>query len=169
MTGSFMKFVTAAVIIIGLALGVWQINNYWGTFNKHKHHSSDEDAVQIVADDQLPGMPESLEPSLAAARQRGADGLREFLTAYGNTISDPRRASIELDYTILVALRSPSEARRYFAKVKGRVDSSSPVYNRLKQLEKTYPDWSGECIPHVIRERGRSPDFPLASRRRIDH
>ncbi|HEY3855942.1 MAG TPA: hypothetical protein VGO67_16250 [Verrucomicrobiae bacterium] len=140
MTGSFMKFVTAAVVIIGLALGVWQINNYWGTFNKHKHHSSDEDAVQIVADDQLPGMPESLDPALGTARQRGVAGLKEFLTAYGNTISDPRRASIELDYAELLAVRSSTDARRYFMKVKGRIDSSSPVYARLKQLEKTYPD-----------------------------
>jgi hypothetical protein len=139
MTGSFMKFVTAVVIIAGLAIGVWQINNYWGTF-KHKDRASAQEVAPEIPDDQLPGMSDTLEPSLAAARQRGADGLREFLTAYGNTISDPRRASIELDYTILVALRNPSEARRYFAKVKGRVDSSSPVYSRLKELEKTYTD-----------------------------
>jgi hypothetical protein len=139
MTGSFMKFVTAVVVIVGLALGVWQINNYWGTFKPH-HHSTEAEVTPEIPDDQLPGMPDTLESSLTAARQRGAAGLKEFLTAYGNTISDPRRASIELDYAELLAVHSSTDARRYFMKVKGRVDSSSPVYGRLKQLEKTYPD-----------------------------
>jgi hypothetical protein len=85
-------------------------------------------------------MPPSLQPSLDAARQRGASGLKGFLTTYGNTINDPRRASIELDYAVLAAPSNPSEARRVFAKVKGRLQSNSPVYNRMKQLEKTYED-----------------------------
>ncbi len=65
-------------------------------------------------------MPPSLQPALDAARQRGAAGLRDFLTTYGNTINDPRRASIELDYVVLLAPSNPTEARRIFAKVKGR-------------------------------------------------
>ena len=134
-----MKFVIAVVIILGLALGAMQLNDYWGTF-KHKDTSSARERPPEIPDDQLAGMPPSLQPALDAARQRGASGLRDFLTTYGNTISDPRRAAIELDYVVLVAPSNPSEARRVFAKVKGRLQSNSPVYDRLKQLEKTYED-----------------------------
>ena len=134
-----MKFLIALLVIVGLGLGAWQINNYWGNF-KSKDTSSVPQPPPEIPDDQLSGMPPSLQPSLDAARLRGAPGLRDFLTAYGNTINDPRRASIELDYTVLVAPSNPSEARRVFAKVKGRLQSNSPVYNRMKQLEKTYED-----------------------------
>jgi hypothetical protein len=137
MTGGFMKFVTAVVVIVGLTLGAWQLNDYWGSF-KHKHHSSAQELPPDLPEDQLAGMPSSLQSALNNARERGAIGLREFLTAYGNTISDPRRASIELDYAVLVATSDPSAARRAYAKVKGRIDSGSPVFNRMKQLEKTY-------------------------------
>jgi hypothetical protein len=132
-----MKFVIALVIIVGLSLGVWQINNYYKTFQPKTAASANQPPPEIPYD-QLPGMPVSLEPTLNAARLRGAPGLKDFLTAYGNTINDPRRASIELDYVVLVASSNPTEARRVYAKVKGRLTSASPVYERLKQLEKTY-------------------------------
>jgi hypothetical protein len=131
-----MKFLIALVIIFGLALGAWQLNNYWGNF-KSTPTAAPQTQAQ-VPDDQLPGMPASLQPALDAARQRGAPGLKDFLTTYGNSISDPRRAAIELDYVVLVAPSSATEARRVFAKVKGRLQSDSPVYSRMKQLEKTY-------------------------------
>jgi hypothetical protein len=67
-------------------------------------------------------------------------GLKDFLSTYGNTVNDPRLAAIELDYAVLVAPSNPSEARRVFAKVKGRLQENSPVYDRMKRLEKTYED-----------------------------
>jgi hypothetical protein len=134
-----MKFLIALVIIVGLGLGVWQLNNYWKTFQP-KDSSSAGQAAPEIPEDQLPGMPASLQPALDAARQRGAVGIKDFLITYGNSISDPRRASIELDYVVLEALNNPADSRRMFAKVKGRVQANSPVYNRMEQLEKTYTD-----------------------------
>jgi hypothetical protein len=130
-----MKFLIALVIIVGLALGAWQLKDYWGNF---KDKQAAPTAQADIPDDQLPGMPPSLQSVLDTARQRGAPGLRDFLDTYGNTVSDPRRAAIELDYAVLLAPSSPGEARRAFAKVKGRLQPDSPVYNRMKQLEKTY-------------------------------
>ncbi len=75
---------------------------------------------------------------MQAAEQHGAAGLREFLAAHGGQIKDPRLAWIELDYVVLAGESNPGEARRVFAKVRARLDSTSPVYSRLKQLEKTY-------------------------------
>ena len=132
-----MKYVIGLVIIIGLAMGAWQLNQYWGTF-KEKEPASAAPAPPDVSGEHLPGMLPRLQPVLEAAQKRGAPGLHDFLTMYGNTISDPRRAWIELDYVVLLAQSSPGEARREFAKVKSRVPPGSPVYNRVKQLEKTY-------------------------------
>ena len=48
------------------------------------------------------------------------------------------RASIELDYVVLLAQSNPEAARKAFAKVKSRITSGSPLYTRVKDLEKTY-------------------------------
>ena len=79
-----------------------------------------------------------LENTLAKAQQSGAAGLREWLNQYRRYVADPRLAWIELDYCVLVARENPTEARRIFAEVKARVAPTSPVYPRIKQLEKTY-------------------------------
>jgi hypothetical protein len=132
-----MKFVIAAVIIIGLSLGAYQLYQYWGTYNKPDTPAAQPTPPEISGD-QLPGLPASLEPALQNAEQHGATTLRDFLRANANALQDPRRAWIELDYVVLVGASNPAEARLVFSKVKARLDPSSPVYNRMKQLEKTY-------------------------------
>ena len=132
-----MKFLVGLIIVVGLAIGAWQLYEYWGQF-KEKEPVAAAPAPPDVSGDQLPGMLPKLQPVLEIAQRRGAAGLHDFLTMYGNTINDPRRAWIELDYVVLLAQSSPGEARQEFAKVKSRVQPGSPVYNRVKQLEKTY-------------------------------
>jgi hypothetical protein len=51
---------------------------------------------------------------------------------------NPSKAWIELDYCTLIAREDPAEARRLFAAVKERTPASSPVWDRVKKLEKTY-------------------------------
>ena len=134
-----MKFIIAAIIIIGLSVGGWNLYQYWGHF-KGKDDTTETVRPTIIEVDsaQLKGMPPSLEPMLDAAKKRGAVGLHDFLTTYGKSIADPKLASIELDYVVLVAQSSPGDARAMFAKVKKRVPNNSPVYNRVKQLQNTY-------------------------------
>jgi hypothetical protein len=86
----------------------------------------------------LPGLPPNLEVRLQAAHKEGAEGLRRFLAQYRYAVTDPRLASIELDYVVLVNLQDPAEAKRVFKSVQQRTLPSSPVYGRVKQLEKTY-------------------------------
>ncbi len=86
----------------------------------------------------LEGMPLNLEPALAAAQKQGAVGLRTFLGNYGRSIRDPRLADIELDYVVLLSRQDPVEAKRVFEAVKVRTLTSSPVYGRIKKLEKTF-------------------------------
>jgi hypothetical protein len=133
-----MRFLVGLIIVIGLALGAWQLHEYWGNFKEKEPAPAAAPPPADVSGDQLPGLPPKLQPLLEIARNRGATGLRDFLARYGKNIDDPRRAWIELDYVVLLAQSSPGEARREFAKVKSRIQSDSPVYNRVKQLEKTY-------------------------------
>ena len=53
-------------------------------------------------------------------------------------MSDPRLAAIELDYIVLISSTNPQESRRLFSLVKQRTPTNSPVYPRVKRLEKTY-------------------------------
>ena len=86
----------------------------------------------------LPGMPPGLEPGLEAAHREGAEGLKRFLDRYYYSIKDPRLAAIELDYAVLLSLKKPEEARSVFQSVQQRILPSSPVYERVKSLEKTF-------------------------------
>ena len=137
---TFAKLLLTVVIVVGLVMGAYQIWDYWGKF-KPKDSSSDQSApaaAPVVSDTSLPGMPPKLEPYLEGARQRGADGLHDFLLTYGKTIADPRLGNIELDYVVLVARNNPTEARKVFSRVKSRTSPTSPIYPRIQLLEKTY-------------------------------
>jgi hypothetical protein len=133
-----MKFVITVIIIVGLSLGAWQIYQYWGTFKEREQPLSASGPAPISTGLELPGMQPRLQSTLDAATQRGANGLRDFLATNRKTITDPRLAWIELDYVVLVAQSNPAEARKVFAQVKSRIGTDSPVYSRVKQLEKTY-------------------------------
>jgi hypothetical protein len=134
-----MKALIAIVVIIAAIMGGWQVYSTWvDVKEKEKEKHKAEVVAAPVTGSQLPGMVPQLEPFLEAAQRQGASGLRQFLTKYGKTIADPRLASIELDYVVLVANDDPAEARKTFARVKQRISRESPVYARMKQLEKTY-------------------------------
>ena len=133
-----MTKLIAVLIIVGVLYGGYALFVYWEKVKNEEETKQKQDAAALVAGDQLPGMPYQLEQSLQDARKRGAAGLRAWLKANGQSVEDPRKAWIELDYCVAVAREDPAEARRVFASVKERIGPASPVYPRLKQLEKTY-------------------------------
>lgn len=91
-----------------------------------------------VPGENLPGLPPSLEAGLAQAKSAGAQELKFWLMHHRKDVDDPRLADIELDYVVLVARENIVEARKVFARVSKRIDSSSPVYPRMKELQKTF-------------------------------
>lgn len=125
------------LIIVALVLfGASKFKNYWQSV-KAKQEQGDNparDAGSAV----LPGLPSTLETSLQAAQKQGAAGLRPWLKQYRSYLQDPRLAQIELDYVVMVASSDPAEAKRVFDGVKSRVQPGSPMYDRVKKLEKTY-------------------------------
>ena len=132
------KFLITALVILGLSMGGYQIYQFWGKYRGSDTSSQAAPPPPEVNGDSLAGMPQDLEPTYQASRQRGVTGLHDFLTEYGNRLSDPRLGWIQLDYVVLVAPGNPAEARRVFGLVKGRTQPDSPVYSRVQQLEKTY-------------------------------
>ena len=58
-------------------------------------------------------------------------------TSSSMQIKDPRLAWIELDYALKVAPSNPLEAKRVFAELRDRTTPQSPIYPRVKALEKT--------------------------------
>ena len=133
-----MTKVIAACIIIVVLWGGWQIFFYWEKVKNEEETNVKRDAAAMVVGDSLPGMSYKLEASLQAARSKGAAGLRTWLKTYNQSVEDPRKAWIELDYCVAVARQDPAEAKRVFAQVKERTPPSSPVWPRMKQLEKAY-------------------------------
>jgi hypothetical protein len=128
----------AALIIVLVCYGVWELFLYWEKVKNEEETKQKQDAAAMVMGDQLPGLPYQLEQSLQDARKRGAAGLKAWLKAHGQSVEDPRKAWIELDYCVAVVREDPTEARRVFAAVKERIGPASPVWPRVKQLEKTY-------------------------------
>ena len=133
-----MTKLIAALIIVVVLYGGWQLFFYWERVKNEEETEKKQAVAETVMGDSLGGLPYQLDPALRAAQSQGAAGLKNFLKAYGSKIEDPRKAWIELDYCVLISREDPSEARRIFAEVKGRTQSSSPVWPRIKRLEKTY-------------------------------
>lgn len=133
-----MTKVIAVFIIVVVLYGSYSLFLYWEKVKNEEETKQRQEAAAMVLGDQLPGMPYQLEQSLQDARKKGAPGLRAWLKANAPSLEDPRKAWIELDYCVAVAREDPAEAKRVFAGVKERIGPASPVYPRLKQLEKTY-------------------------------
>src|SRR5262249_14977350 len=133
-----MTKLIAALIIVAVLYGGWQLFFYWERVKNEEESEKKKAVTEAVMGDQLPGMPYQLDASLRAAQAQGATGLRNWLKAYGDKIQDPRKAWIELDYCVAISRENPSEARRIFAEVKQRTQPTSPVWSRIKRLEKTY-------------------------------
>src|SRR5438105_13346274 len=133
-----MTKLIAALIIVAVLFGGWHLYFYWEKVRDEKERARDEAAAAEVTGDSLPGLPDKLGPSLQAAQNQGAAGLRNWLKTYGQAVKDPRKAWIELDYCVAVTREDPAEAKRVFGRVKERTTKSSPVWPRMQKLAKTY-------------------------------
>lgn len=133
----FIWILLAVVAIFAYA----HLQDYWRNVKKRYpdlDQGANSTAVAPVSPESLPGLPQGLETSLQAAQQQGAKGLQKWLRQYQTFVQDPRLAWIELDYVIMISQEDLSEARRVFQSVKSRTPPTSPVYARVKKLEKTY-------------------------------
>jgi hypothetical protein len=132
------KLITILIIVAAL-WGGWQLFVYWDKVKQEDEVAAKKKAQsEIVSGEQLSGMPNGLESSYQAAKNKGGTAMKSWLKLNGRSVQDPRKAWIELEYCVAIAREDPAEARRTFAAVKSRLAPSSPVWPRVKQLEKTY-------------------------------
>jgi len=133
-----MTKLIAALIIVAVLYGGWKLFFYWEAVKNEESDSKKQAAATAVTSESLAGVPQGLQQSLQKAQQQGATALGNWLKTYDRLIQDPRKAWIQLDYCDLIARKDPAEAKRIFADVKNRTPPSSPVYSRIKSLEKIY-------------------------------
>jgi hypothetical protein len=133
-----MTKLIALTIIIGVLYGGWELFLYWDRVKNEEETTKKAAVSTVVVPEQLPGMTQALETSLQAAQRQGAAGYRNFLKTYGHALQDPRKGWIEMDYCVALSRENPSEAKRIFNSVRERTGPSSPIWKRVKELEKTY-------------------------------
>jgi len=132
------KLITILIIVAAL-WGGWQLFLYWDKVKQEDESAAKKKAqTEIVSGDQLGGMPQSLESSYKAAQTQGPNAVKNWLKVNGRNVQDPRKAWIELDYCVGISREDPVEAKRVYAEVRNRTPQTSPVWPRIKQLEKTY-------------------------------
>lgn len=132
------KALITAVIVAIVALGSWQLYEYWQKIQDDKEAARQQAASSVVNPDSLPGLPPGWDASLRAAQQQGATAFGTWLKTYGPNLHDPRKAWIELDYVLMISRDNPQEAKRIFADVRDRTPPTSPVWPRIHELEKSY-------------------------------
>lgn len=137
------KTIITLAIVGLLAFGGWKIYQYWETYNTNKDLAAQQEAaVSKIVPEDLAGMPAQWEDAYRKANDAAKGGdisaLRAWLKMYGQRVDDPRRAWIELDYMVMISKTDPQEAKTIFESVKERTPQDSPIYPRIKQLEKTY-------------------------------
>jgi hypothetical protein len=138
-----IKALITVVLVVAALLGIKELHAYW-TQVKAKERSEaaatrgGEPAPPPKDPAALDGMPAGLEPSLDSAKKAGASALKAWLKQYRAYLADPKLAAIELDYVVLAGAKNFTEAKELFAAVRQRTPTNSPVYPRIRQLEKTY-------------------------------
>lgn len=135
------KTIWAFIIVVVLYLAWLLYQNWAGVRDEHEaqvNNLNQRPAPVAVQGDFLPGMPPGLDTSFRTAKDKGTATLREWLKLYGSQIQDPRKAWIELEFCVALARENPAEAKSIFAGVKQRTPPSSPVWPRMKELEKTF-------------------------------
>jgi hypothetical protein len=132
------KTLIIVAIVVIVALGGWQLFEYWDNVQNEKYNAEKNAAAAVVNPDSLPGLPQGYETSLRAAQQQGAAALGNWLKLYGPAVQDPRKAWLQLDYVLLITRENPQEAKRIFNEVKDRTPPASPVWPRVHELEKSY-------------------------------
>lgn len=134
-----MTKLISILIIVAALWGGWQLFLYWDKVKQEDESAAKKKAqTEIVSGDQLGGMPQALESSYKAAQTQGPTAVKNWLKVNGRNVQDPRKAWIELDYCVAISREDPVEAKRVYAEVRNRTPQTSPVWPRIKQLEKTY-------------------------------
>jgi hypothetical protein len=130
------KLITAFIIIVVIFCG-YQLFVYWEKVRDEEQLQKQAERAKLNPES-LPGLPQPLYESYRVVKDKDTAAMRNWLKTYGAQLQDPRKAWIELDFCVAITREDPAEARRIFKSVKERLQPTSPVWPRVKQLEKSY-------------------------------
>jgi hypothetical protein len=135
-----MRVLIGILLVLVLGFGIYKVWEHWNEVKDQRVLEEKAASGADIQPDRLPGLPYQLESRLREAQQGGPAALKRFIDAYKRhpEVKDPRLAWIELDYVVLVSSTDPVEAKKMFREVKQRTPPDSPIYPRIKALEKTY-------------------------------
>lgn len=131
------KAIWILIILVAAYVG-YRLFQQWDQARLEHHGQKKAEATSVVTGESLPGMRQDLESSLRLAKDKGPAAFRSWFSTNEKTLADPRKAWIELELCISMSRENPAEAKRIFAGVKKRVPPSSPVWSKMKEMEKTF-------------------------------
>jgi hypothetical protein len=126
------------LIILLVCYGGYLLFQEWDKARLEHDGKKKAEAAAAVSGESLPGMPYQLETALRSARDKGPVAFRTWFSTNEKLLADPRKAWIELELCVAMSRENPSEAKKIFAGVKKRVPPSSPVWPKMKEMEKTF-------------------------------
>jgi hypothetical protein len=130
-------------ILIALAVGFigYKLFEHWEKVKEQRVLEEKATRGPDINPDQLPGLPWQLADKLRTAEQSADPAVLKRFIDYARTqpgVHDPRLAWIELDYVVRLSATDPVTAKKIFREVKKRTPEDSPIYPRIKSLEKAY-------------------------------
>jgi hypothetical protein len=134
-----MKALISILIVLVVGLGIWKVWDYWDRVSTDRA-AAERAAKREITPGELGGLPYQLERTLEESTKQGPAALKAWIDKYkaAGLVKDPRLAWIELDYVLMISRDNPLEAKKLFTSIKQRIPPESPVYKRIKSLEKTY-------------------------------
>jgi hypothetical protein len=130
------KAIWILIIFVAGYIG-YRLFQQWDQARLEHDGQKKAEAAAVVTGESLAGMRPELETGLRTAKDKGAMAFRAWFNANEKLLADPRKAWIELELCVAMSRENPSEAKKIFAGIKSRVPPSSPVWTKMKDLEKT--------------------------------
>jgi hypothetical protein len=135
-----MKILISILIVVGVAMGGYKVYEHWENVKQRRALAAKVARGADVDPETLPGLPHQLQYKVRENQQAGPEAFKRFIDSCKRfpDVKDPRLAWMELDYVVMISGTDPVEAKKIFFEVKRRTPLESPVYPRIKALEKTY-------------------------------
>ena len=135
-----MKLLISILIVLAVGIGGYKLWEHWNQVKERRLLEQRAAKGAEINPETLSGLPYQLAPRLVEAQKAGPTALKNFIDACKRypDVKDPRLAWIELDYVVMISGTDPVEAKKIFFEVKKRTPTDSPIYPRIRAMEKTY-------------------------------
>jgi len=135
-----MKILISILIVLAVSIGGYKLWEHWNAVKEEGIVARKAAAGADINPDTLAGLPHQLQNKVREAQQAGPETFKRFIDSCKRfpDVKDPRLAWMELDYMVMISSTDPVEAKRIFFDVKKRTPTDSPIYPRIKALEKSY-------------------------------